>query len=172
VGERPDQHHTGDGHARPIPEAKCGAGEQVQRMPERGPLRRRPNQQFPIDRDRTVHAPPVQPLRVRARTPRNRRRTVDSGCPNRAAMKRCPAPRACAIRAFPIALVLSARRTGQRGREQDLGDLVVRAAGSPPTHWRPVSQPALRRRRSETETEFRDPLKIPSGAITIKAAMA
>ena len=51
MGERPDQHHTGDGHAKPIPEAKCGAGEQVQRMPERGPLRRRPNQQFPIDRD-------------------------------------------------------------------------------------------------------------------------
>ena len=46
-----------------------------------------------------------------SRTPRNHRRTVDSGRPNRAAMERCPAPRACATRAFPIASVLSARRT-------------------------------------------------------------
>jgi len=77
-------------------------------------------------------------------------------------MERCPAPRACATRAFPIALVLSARRT-------------VSAVGSriwatwysaqPARHHHttgdPSDKPALRRRRSETEPEFRDPLKDP-----------
>jgi hypothetical protein len=65
VGEGADQRPHGDVDAEPIAVTQCGAGEEVQRVPEHGPLRRRSNQQLPVDRRGTVHAPPVQPLRVR-----------------------------------------------------------------------------------------------------------
>src|SRR5664279_277651 len=45
------------------------------------------------------------------RTPRSQRRTVDAGRSRVAAMVRCPAPLALATKAFPMASVVSARRT-------------------------------------------------------------
>ena len=65
MGEGADQRPYRDGGVESIPVAQCGAAEQVQRVPEGGPLRPRPNQQLPVDRHGTVHGPPVQPLRVR-----------------------------------------------------------------------------------------------------------
>jgi len=71
------------------------------------------DQQLPatVDRGGAVDAPPVQPLRVRFADAARLSRTVDSGRPNPAAMERCPALRARATRAVPIASVLSAQRT-------------------------------------------------------------
>jgi hypothetical protein len=80
-------------------------------VPERGPLRRRPDQQLPIDRG---GAGPHPAGTATARAGRGRRATTVGRWtrgPTRAAIERCPAPRACATRAFPIVSVLSARRT-------------------------------------------------------------
>src|SRR5450631_2467906 len=76
------------------------------------------------------------------RTARNHRRTVDSGRPNRAAMLRNPAPPALATRALPIASVRSAPPHQQFGRQQDLGDLAVSAAGPPRGHGHRVGSDA------------------------------
>ena len=65
MGERADQRPYRDGGAEPIPVAQCDADEKVQRVPERGPLRRRPDQQLPVDRGGAVDATALQPLRVR-----------------------------------------------------------------------------------------------------------
>ena len=112
MGEGADQRPYRDGGAEPIPVAQCGAREQVQRVPERGPLRRRPDQHLPVDQECLVDAPPVQPLRVRL-----------PDCPQPSADRRLgppelrgdgsepAAPRALWTRALPIASVLSARRT-------------------------------------------------------------
>lgn len=78
-----------DGHVEPIPVAQCGSGERVQRAAEGGPLRRRPDQQLPVDRGGAVHTPPVQPPRVRlADTEQPSPDGVDTSRPNRTAMER------------------------------------------------------------------------------------
>ena len=63
--KEPINAHTGTATPEAIPVAQCGAGEQVQGVSEGGPLRRRSDQQLPVDRGGAVDAPPVQPLRVR-----------------------------------------------------------------------------------------------------------
>ena len=47
--------HTVDRNAEP-PITQRGTGEQVQHVPERGPLRRRPDQQLPVENGDAVHA--------------------------------------------------------------------------------------------------------------------
>src|SRR5664279_4869844 len=65
VGEEPDQRPDWVCAAEAVAESHGRAGEQVQRMPERRLLRRRPDQQLPVDQDRMVDAAAVEPLRVR-----------------------------------------------------------------------------------------------------------
>ena len=97
--------------AEPISVAQCGARDQVQRVPERGPLRRRPDQQLPVDRGGAVHGPPVQPLRVRVADAAQPSSDGGLGPPEPGCDGTVSAPRACATRAVPIASVLSAWRT-------------------------------------------------------------
>ena len=77
-----------------------------------------------------------------SRTPRNHRRTVDSGRPNRAAIERYPAPRGLRDQGVPDRLGAVRAAHGQRGREQDLGDRAVSAAGPPRGHGHGVGPDA------------------------------
>jgi len=64
VGEEADQGPGRVAAAEAVAEPHGRAAEQVQRMPERRSLRRRPDQQLPVHEHGLVHASSVQPLRV------------------------------------------------------------------------------------------------------------
>ena len=66
VGEEADQGPGRVAAAEAVAEPHGRAAEQVQRMPERRSLRRRPDQQLPVHEHGLVHASSVQPLRVGA----------------------------------------------------------------------------------------------------------
>src|SRR5450755_4488128 len=111
-------------------------------MPEGGPLRRRPVQQFHVDQDGAVHAALVQPLRVR----------LPDG-PQPSADRRLGPPEPGGDAAEPGAAGLGdqgvADRFGavgpphqQLGRQQDLGDLAVSAAGPSRGHGHRVGSDA------------------------------
>src|SRR5450631_1004030 len=142
VGEESDQgpHRVADVEAVPQPHGR--AGEQVQPVPEGGPLRRRPVQQFHVDQDGAVHAALVQPLRVR----------LPDG-PQPSADRRLGPPEPGGDAAEPGAAGLGdqgvADRCGavgpphqQLGRQQDLGDPAVSAAGPPRGHGHRVGSDA------------------------------
>jgi len=128
VGEGADQRPHRDGDAEPIPVAHCGTGEQVQRVPERGPLRRRPDQQLAIDRGGTVHPPPVQPLGMRVADAAQPSSDGGFGPPEPSCDGAVSGPAGVRDQGVPDRLGAVRAAHGQRGRQQDLGDPSVSAA--------------------------------------------
>ena len=105
--QRPDRVAAAEGFAEPH---GC-AGEQIQRVPEGGLLCRRADQQVPVDCHGLVHAPPVQPLRVRL--PDGPQPSADCRLGPPEPGGDGPEPDAAGVRdqGDSIASVLSARRT-------------------------------------------------------------
>jgi len=111
-------------------------------VPERGPLRRRPDQQLPVDRGGAVDATPVQPLRVRVADAAQPSSDGGLGPPEPGGDGAVAGAAGVRDQGGPDRLGAVRAADGQRGREQDLGDPAVSAAGPPRGHGHGVCSDA------------------------------
>jgi hypothetical protein len=120
-------------------------------VPERRSLRRRPDQQLPVHEHGLVHAPSVQPLRVRL--PRGPQPSADRrlGPPEAGGDGAVPGAAGLVDQGVAIASVLSARRTiSSVGSRIWVAEQSWQRAPSSPGSARPVRTVTPRPRSAET----------------------